>query len=434
MMQKKQPFEFYVVLIKPDVRIFLLNSVLMNKLYLLFCFTLPLFASYGQTGNTWNKKASFGGLKREKAVAFSIDSYGYVCSGIDTAENVHNDLWQYDPELDTWTQLASLPGVARKNAISFTINGKGYVGTGFDNDTAAIGNKLKDFWEYNPLDNTWLEKAHYPGGGDTGIYQATAFSVLGKGYVSCGKIGPDAYISETWEYDPSSDAWIERTPFPGGDRYQLTSFVLEGKAFVGLGTDHDVFRKDIWQYDPTTNTWENKPDFPGSERSKSSSFSIGTKAFVVFGSDGGLKDELWEYSYYSQSWAIKAPFPGGGRKSAIAFSIGDKGYAGIGKEFDGKKQSFYQYTPSGPLSTAEITNKFELYPNPITSVAQINLPQSITEGNLLIVSMDGKIVKQQAFYSNSFTFNRSDLKNGTYQMILFDHNQNTMGFKSIFIL
>ena len=47
--------------------------------------------------NDWDKRADFGGLKRERAVAFSIGDYGYVGTGIDTAEIVHNDLWRFDP-------------------------------------------------------------------------------------------------------------------------------------------------------------------------------------------------------------------------------------------------------------------------------------------------------------------------------------------------
>lgn len=406
----------------------------MKRLSLLLFIAFFGFYAYGQTSNSWTKKASFGGLKREKAVAFSIDSYGYVSCGVDTAEQVHNDLWQYNPELDAWTQLASLPGVARKNAIAFVIAGKAYLGTGYDHDETLSGSKLKDFWEYNPLENEWTEKAHYPGGGDTGIYQATAFTLLEKGYVACGKIGPDAYIPELWQYDPLTDSWIERTPFPGGDRYQLISFVLENKAFVGMGTDHDVFRKDIWEYDPVTNTWEDRPDFPGTERAQSTTFSIGSKAFVVFGTDGGLKDELWEYSYYSQSWNNRAPFPGGGRKNGIAFSIGNKGYVGLGKESDGKRRSFYEYTPAGPLSVVEENNfVFSFYPNPTVTNAYIELPQLMNKGTIIVVALNGKIMKKHTFDTHQFAIDVSNLNKGTYQLVVLDQYKGVIGSKPIVI-
>lgn len=201
-------------------------------LSLAISFTGLLFA---QGENTWTRKSNFGGLKREKAIAFSIEAYGYVGCGVDTAELVHNDLWQYDPSLDTWTQKATMPGSERRDAVAFAAAGKGYVGTGFSHDDGDLGIKLKDFWRYNPADNTWEGIADYPGGGDTGIYQATSFAVNNRGYVACGKIGSNAYIAELWQYNPETESWTERTPFPGGERYQLSSFVIQNKAFVGLG-------------------------------------------------------------------------------------------------------------------------------------------------------------------------------------------------------
>ena len=51
---------------------------------LLFC---P-FVIFGQTENFWLKKNDFGGLKRERAISFSIGDYGYVGTGVDTGEVV----------------------------------------------------------------------------------------------------------------------------------------------------------------------------------------------------------------------------------------------------------------------------------------------------------------------------------------------------------
>lgn len=390
--------------------------------------------SMAQLGNSWDKRASFGGLKREKAVAFSIDNLGYVSCGVDTAEITHNDLWSYDPSSDSWTQLASIPGSERRNAIAFAIDGKGYVGTGFSLDDGDLGIKLSDFWEYDPIANNWTEKANYPGGGGAGIYQATAFSIEDKGYVVAGKIGSDNYIPEMWQYNPVTDSWLPRTPFPGGDRFQLISFVVEGHAIVGLGTDHDVMRKDLHSYNPVANTWEDLADFPGTERTQSTAFSIGTNGYVIFGSDGGLKDELWEYNYYTTSWIQRAPFPGGGRISAIAFAIGDKGYVGLGKEVSGKKQTFYEYTPAGPLSVREL-EKFEwtVFPNPMQSEATLQLPTDLNAGQFKLYASDGREVSIQPINNSTVKFNRGDLSTGLYYIIICDLSGNVMASEQIII-
>lgn len=404
----------------------------MHKVLLSVALLLFLFTGWSQAENSWDKKASFDGLKREKAVAFSIGDFGYVGCGVDTADITHNDLWQYDPSLDSWTQKASIPAIERRNAVAFAIGDKGYIGTGFTLDDSDLGEKLKDFWEYDAMGNSWSAIADYPGGGDTGVYQASAFVALDKGYVVCGKNGSNAYLNELWEYNPGTDLWTERTPFPGGLRYQLISFAIEDRAYVGMGTDNDVYRKDIYEYNPAANTWEAKEDFPGTERARASSFSIGNKGFVVFGSDGGLKDELWEYNYYTEAWTLRASFPGGGRHNAIAFSIRNKGYAGIGKEISGKKRTIYEYTPLGPLSIDEQnTMEFAVFPNPIFDQATIRLPEKLNKGHYWIINMQGQVMKKAVFNTGQFTISRDNLVNGFYQLALFDHNEQFVGTKKI---
>ena len=64
----------------------------MMKIISLLIVTLP-FCLFGQAPNSWLKKNDFAGLKRERAVAFSIGDFGYVGTGVDTVEIVHNDFW-----------------------------------------------------------------------------------------------------------------------------------------------------------------------------------------------------------------------------------------------------------------------------------------------------------------------------------------------------
>ena len=119
----------------------------------LYLFSLLIFAcpSFGQTGNYWSETDDFGGGQRERAVGFSLRGKGYVSCGLDTADMVRNDLWEYDPATASWTQKANMPGVGRRNAVGFTIGDYAYVGTGVDHATAPSGTILKDFWKYDPV-------------------------------------------------------------------------------------------------------------------------------------------------------------------------------------------------------------------------------------------------------------------------------------------
>ena len=40
------------------------------------------------------------------------------------------DFWEYDPVANTWTQKADFGGAARDSAVGFSIGSKGYIGTG----------------------------------------------------------------------------------------------------------------------------------------------------------------------------------------------------------------------------------------------------------------------------------------------------------------
>ncbi|MFT5779460.1 MAG: N-acetylneuraminic acid mutarotase [Crocinitomicaceae bacterium] len=375
---------------------------------------------FAQTENYWTKKADFGGLKRERAVAFTVGNEAFVGTGIDTMEVVLDDFWKYDVTLDAWTQVASIPGSIRRNAVAFSIGNFGYVGTGMDFAVASDfgSSTLDDFWQYDPVGNLWSAKASYPGGFGGGLYFATGFAIGGKGYICGGKMGPNNYTSEFWEYDQSLDQWAQLANFPGGVRYQLSSFTIDNVAYVGFGTDQDIYRKDIWAYDVTTSTWTAKNDFPASERASSTTFTIGQRGYVCMGANGGILDDLWQYNPFTDGWSVKANYGGTARKNAIAFSLDGKGYVGIGKGYSGKKQSMWEYTPNTGLGLNENLIDLSIYPNPTSDYLHISSPVN-TINAIELYSITGKMV-----YSGEYnqTIDVRDLQSGSY--ILFAKEEN----------
>lgn len=374
---------------------------------------------FSQTQNFWTKKADFSGLKRERAVAFSINGKGYIGTGVDTADVVRKDFWEYDPLLNIWTQKADIIGVARRNAIAFSINDKGYVGTGMDNPEASLGSTLSDFMEYDPSTNVWVNKASFPGSTGTGVYFATGFSADSKGYICGGKRGPNNYTDEFWEYKPLTDAWLQRQNFPGGVRYQLSSFVVDDLAYIGLGIDQDVYRKDLWQYNPSTNNWVAKNDFLGGERGAATTFSLGQRGFVCAGSDGGFKNDLWEYNPFADTWSVRANFGGSERKNAVAFTIGNRAYMGTGKGISGKKMSFYEYTPYDVLSTesANLSSPIKVFPNPTSDFLTINVMSHIAY-SISVYNMEGQLMLDQKSTDSSSIVSLTNFKSGVYFLCL----------------
>src|SRR5438477_5838350 len=146
---------------------------------LAIAFAAGLITSQAQ--DTWTQKADFGGVTRAGATGLSIGNKGYIGLG-DKYPISYKDFWEYDPDANTWTQKADFGGHARLYAVGFTIAGKAYVGTGqsgsFPNYTY-----YKDFWEFDPVQNTWTRKANF---GGTARYGAAGFSVDAKGYLGTG--------------------------------------------------------------------------------------------------------------------------------------------------------------------------------------------------------------------------------------------------------
>jgi N-acetylneuraminic acid mutarotase len=390
-------------------------------LYTLLLF-LP-FITEAQFENQWLKKNDFPGLKRARATSFVIDENAYIFGGVDTAETVLRDLWQYDPVLDTWVQKADLPGSVRREAIAFTIDDFGYVGTGIDSNEATLGNSLKDFWQYNPTTNTWLQKADFPGYSGQGIYFATGFSIDGKGYLCGGKIGPNFYSNQLWEYKPLIDQWTLRANFPGGVRYQLSSFVIGLEAFVGFGTDQDVYRKDLHRYRPGSNSWLPCADIPGAPRAGAAAFSIGLRGFICGGTNGGLLDDLWEYNPFSNSWAIRSPFGGSERKNAIAFALNGKGFVGTGTGYSGKKASVHEYSPlqSVYLELDEAAmHPFTVYPNPAENQISIEVENEKATEFVLYSIMGRKVLQEQFVSGQKIIFDRNAIPSGVYLISLRD--------------
>ena len=411
----------------------------MKNLLLLFSFLICANGLFAQTENFWTKKANFGaidttvtlGIKRERAIAFSIGDYGYVGTGVDTAEIVHRDLWRFDPIADTWTQMADNPGSIRRNAVAFTIDDYGYVGTGMDsvNASAPLAQTLSDFWQYNPASNTWVQKASFPGGFGLGIYFATGFAIDSKGYICCGKMGPNQYSNQLWEYKATLDQWTQLPSFPGGVRYQLSSFVIGFKAYVGLGTDQDIYRKDIWEFNAATNQWTAKMDFPASARSAAMTFTLGQRGYVCGGTNGGVLDDLWEYNPYNDDWSVRATYGGSPRKGGVGFAINNKGYVGLGKGVSGKKRSMHEYTPPAILSINENEIAFNIFPNPAADILNIKSESNQVEQFEIYSSYGSKVLSLES----EGKINIQNLQSGVYFIAALDRDKNIISKKKLLI-
>jgi len=253
------------------------------------------FWQYDPTFDTWTQVADLPGAGRFYAVGFSIDSLGYVGTGnINPSNNgFTNDFWSFNPSTNSWTQKTTFAGGKREDAFGFSVNGKGYIGGG-DNWPAF----KSDLWEYDPVLDTWTQKADYGGGKTLG---AATFSLNGKGYVGTGRSNTLAFKNDFWEYDPGLNVWNQKANFPGPERAGAIGFSINGMGYLGLGahsTPTSEWFNDFWQYDPSSDAWLQKDSFPGLGVVNPAAFVIGNSAYVGTGNAmiGGATKSFYQYN------------------------------------------------------------------------------------------------------------------------------------------
>ena len=188
---------------------------------------------YDPVTSAWSRKNDFPGMPRWYACSFAIGNKGYIGTGVDTAGNALSDFWEYDPATDTWVQKASLPGPGRFWASGVSAGNKGYITSG------SAGVVPSDTWEYNPATNTWIMKQQCPGGRTN----AVSFSSAGRAYVGTG-LGDGR--NTIWAFTPGnfSIGSLSNYEYCLGDSIDIP-YVSDGLTFQSGNTfiaelDHGV--------------------------------------------------------------------------------------------------------------------------------------------------------------------------------------------------
>ncbi len=273
-----------------------------------------------------------GGLS--SAVAFVIQNKAYVTLGRVDANTLSNACYEFNPVTNNWTKSTDFPGAGRVNAIAAVVNGNAYVGLGFTNIAGIYqqSSYLKDFWCFNPTDNTWTQKADYPA---ISTDKAVCFVYNDEIYVGYGFRGT-SFSEDMWKYSPVSDTW---TKLNSGDPMSRSGAVISSNGeSVFFGTGYRAKNiNDWWQFYPETQTWEKRKAMPDNGRENAVSLSIENRFFVATGRNfggpltgGHLKNDILEYDAIKDVWYFRASLKDV-RENAVSFVIGGKAYIGFGE-------------------------------------------------------------------------------------------------------
>lgn len=298
---------------------------------------------------TFEKKSILPGSGRASAVTFVIDGKGYVALGrAGTRTAALNDCWQYDPIFDSWNERANFPGTARVKAIAAVVNGNAYVGLGYDPDKRVYTNgNLHDLWMYNPTIDNWTLKDSFPGAGTDACVSFVFNNCI---YIGAG-FTESSFSNEFWKYNPELDIWTKLKDFPGEDRMGAVLCADSDRVYFGTGY-HLGNNNDWWEYFPLTDSWKKRKSMPDNGRENAVSLCIGNRFFVStgrhFGSyqtGGKVLSDIVEFDADKNHWYERGNIPGGARENAVAFTINGVGYIGLGEDDTHMLNDLWSFEP-----------------------------------------------------------------------------------------
>ncbi|RKD90094.1 galactose oxidase-like protein [Mangrovibacterium diazotrophicum] len=340
------------------------RSVRFIKIGLVLSIILPLVSCSGDddddlVGN-WVKLSDFNGVPRTSATGVAVGTLGYMGTGLDSNDDRLTDFWTYDADRDQWSQIADFPGAARTNAVSFAADDKLYVGTGFD---GTVKVRLKDFYEYDPSSNAWtqiadLQSDNVNSPDVVGREGAVAFTLNDVGYVGCGTDGDGNILKDFYAYDPSTQAWAEKTAIGGSKRTDAVAFVISDEAYVATGINNGTYVSDFWKYNATDDSWTKlrsitdatdddfDDDYDDIVRNNGVAFTSGGKGYVATGGKNSSGAVVWEYNPSTDLWVEKTGFEGSSRYNAVAFTINDMGYVTTGQNSSYYFDDIWRFDPN----------------------------------------------------------------------------------------
>jgi N-acetylneuraminic acid mutarotase len=257
-----------------------------------------------------------------------------------------------------WIKKADIPGFepGRWGAMSFTLNNKIYVGGGYLGSVSLTQWWGNDLNMYDPATNTWTTKNKLPGT-VTSRTAGVAFVINGKAYLGLGAdsflsfTGGQKNLSDLWEYNPSGDSWTKKADFPETGVTDAAVFVADGKAYVVGGSTSSSgsgsYSSKTWEYNPTTNKWTEKASYPDGVISGAFGFGLNNKGYVAGGRTASAYTlKTYEYTPSANSWAPKKDYPDTARSGGITFVAGGLAYCGLGGGGGTFPKGIWGYNPT----------------------------------------------------------------------------------------
>ncbi len=282
------------------------------------------------------------------AVAFTVGEKAYVFGGRTQDGTYQNTLWEYNPTTNNWTSLGTTPLKPRVNATACVVNDVVYIGLGFAKGRGVYTDSLalRDFWQYEPVTNTWKRLTDYP---TPKTIKCVAFTTATDLYIGCGFQGNAS--TEMHRYNLQADTWTTCPTSPKHKGFPLIG-LCSGQAYgrYFLGTGYGTADYNLWyEYDIQNGAFIERQAIPTKTRSTAAATSNENYIYVIGGQHFGgtmtlqvIFEDILRYDPIHDSWTTCGFLPNGGALNMIAFSYQNRIYFGLGEDSEGKiKNNLY---------------------------------------------------------------------------------------------
>ena len=268
---------------------------------------------------------------RASAIAWSVGGKGYVLGGRDSANILHNDLWEYNPITDSWQNLGETPLMPRVNGVACVANGTVYVGLGFHQSIYQSPSYLQDWWEYDPIDNTWNKLPDYP---NQNTVKPNVYVQENKIYCVHGfGVG---FTADIVVFDITSNQWscIKRPQYIDRACMAGTGAMLQNRCYYGTG--YNTKNLNYWYEIDFNGKWIKRANVPGKRQMAT---CVATNKYIYlaggrkFGgtlTDGKIYNDILRYDIHNDLWTY-AGTTQSPAENCFGFTIDGVAYIGGGE-------------------------------------------------------------------------------------------------------
>jgi hypothetical protein len=251
--------------------------------------------------------------------AYATHCWVAIIGDVDPTNDSKTGAFSFEirPPTPVWEAMTSLPtGGANKNVKD---GGALAYGEETGNDTGFVyafkGNNRYEFYRYNTLSNAWISRESIPA-----IGSSTKKKAVKKGSTLVMAANNKVYGAkgngtlEWWQFDPVANSWTEKASVLSGAK-ALKEGV--GSAAVTVGSDNYVYLLrgsgtwDFMRYNVGTDAWETRAPAPGGTSTKpykngsTICYDGGDTIYALKGS----YNEFFAYSISGDNWVSRDPLP-----------------------------------------------------------------------------------------------------------------------------